>query len=68
MITYNYYCYNCEHGFDEMEVVPEFVGYYGSQAAYETMYYCPICHSDEISDWQEYLFELQRQLDEDEEE
>lgn len=71
-IAREYKCYDCGAEFDEYEEVSESRGEFWGMPAYETMAYCPICHSEnffddaEHFDWEE--FRRWQGIDEEEEE
>lgn len=43
-----YRCDDCGFEFEEPKEYEDFVGYYGSQRAYQTIYLCPECGSDDF--------------------
>lgn len=45
-----FYCDNCDSFFDEPIEEEDFVGYYGSAKAYQSISICPHCHSDSIEE------------------
>lgn len=58
-------CYNCKELFDYPKRVPESRGEFWGMPAYEDMYYCPRCGSD---DWDEEEVIRKREIEEEEEE
>lgn len=47
---YNYKCLNCNETFDEPDSRQEYMGEFWGMPAYDTIYICPHCGSDEIVD------------------
>ena len=50
-------CYDCGAYFDEPKEVRESRGEFWGAPAFETMYYCPYCESDDFEESNQYLEE-----------
>lgn len=50
---YRFFCNDCENGFDEYDEVEEDRGEFWGMPAYETMYYCPFCGSEDFDEVEE---------------
>lgn len=46
-------CFRCGREFEDPELTREYRGEYWGQPAYETVYVCPFCGSDEIGEEEE---------------
>lgn len=55
-ITPNYKCLNCNETFDEPDSRQEYMGEFWGMPAYDTIYICPHCGSDEIVDTGEEMW------------
>ena len=53
---YNYKCLNCNETFDEPDSRQEYMGEFWGMPAYDTIYICPHCGSDEIVDTGEEMW------------
>lgn len=56
IIPYNYKCLNCNETFDEPDSRQEYMGEFWGMPAYDTIYICPHCGSDEIVDTGEEMW------------
>ena len=59
-----YKCNCCGKKFDHPRAVEESRGEFWGMPAYETMYYCPICGSEDYDDW--FWFDADDEEDEEE--
>lgn len=60
-----YFCHDCESEFEDPIVIRDFVGYYGSEPAYQRYAGCPYCKSDDVEEMQECYECGDHYLDED---
>ena len=58
---FQFVCHSCGNGFDEPEKVQEDRGEFWGMPAYEEMWYCPCCGSEDFDEIQDSDFEEDEQ-------
>lgn len=64
IVGYRFACRNCGEGFDDPDVVEEDRGEFWGMPAYEEMWYCPCCGSDDFDEAEIVLAEQEEGEDE----